>query len=445
MTPLQRILDNLRTSAIGHGVYKVKCLWHRLNAEREARRDQAYVDSIDSRLDALRNKEKITVMIFAMHPAYWRCDSLYRAMVAHERFDARIVVCGEVQNGVDVMMRQMEMMSAYLDAKGYPYVKAYDKGEWADLKTLIDPDIVMYAKPYDGVMPRQYRIDRMLDRLFVYVPYALSTSNAPELCNTRLQDLVWMQFYDSELQFGHSTMRRDNSRITGSPVTDDFLSHRTADNDNVWKQVSDGHVADSAPSSNARHKRIIWAPHHSVAGGTLCYSTFLSVADDMVRLAEEHADKIQIAFKPHPLLRDVLYGHAEWGRERTDAYYHRWETMTNGQLEQGDYAALFMTSDAMIHDCGSFTAEYLITGQPVMYLAKGHHEDTLNDFGRRAFDLHYKGQSMDDIRRFIDDVVCGGNDVMRSERLSFVNEHLLPRGGRSAAENILDEILKFCR
>ena len=109
MTTLQRILDAIRTSAIGHGVYRMKCLWHRLNASREARRDQAYIDSIDQRLEQLKHKKRITVMIFAMHPAYWHCDSLYKAMAAHERFDVSIVVCGEVQNGMGVMMKQMEM------------------------------------------------------------------------------------------------------------------------------------------------------------------------------------------------------------------------------------------------------------------------------------------------------------------------------------------------
>ena len=437
MTTLQRILDAIRTSAIGHGVYRMKCLWHRLNASREARRDQAYIDSIDQRLEQLKHKKRITVMIFAMHPAYWHCDSLYKAMAAHERFDVSIVVCGEVQNGMGVMMKQMEMTCAYLDAKGYPYIRAYDHGRWADLKTLVNPDIVMYAKPYDGVMPRQYRMNNFLDRLFIYVPYGLSTVNGAELCNTRLHAMAWMKIYDSELQFSNSALSRGNSRITGSPVVDEFLAQRSCLDANPWKKMDD--------EGEGHHKRIIWAPHHSVGGGTLCYSNFLAVADDMVALAEEYADRIQVAFKPHPLLREVLYAHPQWGKERTDDYYRRWDTMVNTQLEQGQYAALFMPSDAMIHDCASFTAEYLITGNPVMYLAKGHHESTLNDFGRRAFDLHYKGQTMADIRLFIDDVVCGGNDPMRPERISFVNNHLLPRGGRSAAENIIAEILKFER
>ena len=48
-----------------------------------------------------------------------------------------------------------------------------------------------------------------------------------------------------------------------------------------------------------------------------------------------------------------------------------WESLSNAQLETGKYVDLFMTSDAMIHDCGSFTIEYHYTLKPVMYLVKG--------------------------------------------------------------------------
>jgi DivIVA domain-containing protein len=61
--------------------------------------------------------------------------------------------------------------------------------------------------------------------------------------------------------------------------------------------------------------------------------------------AEKYADRIQWAFKPHPLLRDTLYQHPDWGKERTDAYYGRWESMPNTQLETGAYVELFKQSD----------------------------------------------------------------------------------------------------
>ena len=77
-----------------------------------------------------------------------------------------------------------------------------------------------------------------------------------------------------------------------------------------------------------------------------------------------------IAFKPHPILKPKLYKHALWGKERTDAYYHCWETMENTQLEMSDYIDLFMTSDAMIFDSVSFMTEYLYTKKPALFLCR---------------------------------------------------------------------------
>lgn len=90
----------------------------------------------------------------------------------------------------------------------------------------------------------------------------------------------------------------------------------------------------------------------------------------MVTFAQKYKDKVQIVFKPHPMLYRTLCEHSEWGKERTDAYYSMWNNMSNTQLEEGDYTELFMQSDAMIHDCGSFILEYLAVDKPCMFLKK---------------------------------------------------------------------------
>jgi hypothetical protein len=54
-----------------------------------------------------------------------------------------------------------------------------------------------------------------------------------------------------------------------------------------------------------------------------------------------------------------------WGSEKTTAYYDKWDNLDNGQFKSGDYVDL-LTSDALIHDCGSFMAEYLVVGKPAL-------------------------------------------------------------------------------
>ena len=173
-------------------------------------------------------------------------------------------------------------------------------------------------------------------------------------------------------------------------------------------------------------------------------SNFLWMAQLMVDIAQTYSDRIQIAFKPHPSLMTQLYSHPDWGKERTDQYYELWQQMPNTQLETGQYADLFMTSDAMIHDSGSFAVEYHYSQNPVMFMSKDM-DDTLStqsDFGKQAYAMHYIGADEQDIRHFIDDVVLGGNDPMRPQRERFFKEYLLPPGGKSVAQNVIDDIVK---
>ena len=79
----------------------------------------------------------------------------------------------------------------------------------------------------------------------------------------------------------------------------------------------------------------------------------------MLSFTEKYKDKIQIAFKPHPNLKTV--NKSSKSGKPNDDYYDKWNSLDNGQLEEGDYFDLFLQSDAMIHDSVSFLSEYLYT------------------------------------------------------------------------------------
>ena len=133
-----------------------------------------------------------------------------------------------------------------------------------------------------------------------------------------------------------------------------------------------------------------------------------------------------------------------WGEEKTNDYYNRWATMDNTQIVEGDYLGLFKYSDAMIHDCVSFTIEYCYTKNPVMYLIKerdiNSHRSELNEFGQRAFDLHTHGCTKEQIKAFIQ-MVAEGKDDKKDQRVQYYNDSLLPPCGKSACENIINAIL----
>ena len=122
------------------------------------------------------------------------------------------------------------------------------------------------------------------------------------------------------------------------------------------------------------------------------------------------------------------------------------ETMTpasvddpNTTVVEGDYVDLFLSSDAMIHDSGSFIAEYLYLNKPVMRTLNGIDLKTLhNEFGQRCLHNHYMAHNSDDIESFILNVIHSF-DPMKEQRTKFVNEVLMPKG--SPSQNIINDIL----
>jgi CDP-glycerol glycerophosphotransferase (TagB/SpsB family) len=219
-----------------------------------------------------------------------------------------------------------------------------------------------------------------------------------------------------------------NIHVVGYPIYDEVKETQAEGND--WK------IKDKA------HKRIIWAPHHSIEGSdqAIKLSTFLLFAEDMLEFKDKYKDKVQFAFKPHPQLKPALYKHKDWGKERTDAYYKAWEEGDNSTFVGGAYIDLFKSSDGMIHDSHSFTVEYLYVDKPVMFMTNYDRESQCNAVGKKAFAAHYHGTSKDDIQHFIEDVVIGGKDTMAEKRHTFYNDILVPPNGKSVAENIINEI-----
>jgi CDP-glycerol glycerophosphotransferase (TagB/SpsB family) len=150
---------------------------------------------------------------------------------------------------------------------------------------------------------------------------------------------------------------------------------------------------------------------------------------------------VQFAFKPHPVLKFRLLN--LWGAERTESYYRQWQTLPNTQLEEGYYNDLFLTSDAMIHDSITFTAEYIYTRKPVLFTVRDSSmENCWNEFGDKAFNLHYRAYSESDIENFINDAVLNGNDPKAADRTAFYSEYLYPKDGIMPSEKIYNILEK---
>lgn len=376
------------------------------------------------RIKQIRRKEKIKVLFVVAELASWKTENLYVAMSNNNRFECIIGICQsrEVPGSKNILL-------SYVKEKGYNYIDL-DRSDVTVGK--IKADLAFYYKPYDGSYPQGIYFKDNLRTIPCHIDYAFTTMRNPkivyhEICRYSL--FVYAENILVRDALYHMYGKRNISvRVTGVPMQD-RLCRSKEDYSDTWKNSDE-------------RKRIIYAPHHSMKGfngNGVEYATFLEYGEFMLDLARKYSDKVYFAFKPHPTLYPKLL--KVWGKDKTDNYYKQWQAMENSQYSPGEYMGLFMYSDAMIHDCGSFQVEYLYTKNPVLYLvSEGHNTEDQNEFGRMAFDMHYKAYSTADIENFILNVI-NGVDERKEERLSFYNNYLLPPNGKTACDNIIDTIL----
>ncbi|MBO6256020.1 MAG: hypothetical protein J6O49_20655, partial [Bacteroidaceae bacterium] len=125
--------------------------------------------------------------------------------------------------------------------------------------------------------------------------------------------------------------------------------------------------------------------------------------------------------------------------DKANYYYDQWKSRDNCNYNNGEYTDLFHTSDAMIHDSGSFLTEYLYVNKPVMRTLNDIPlKDQYNSFALKCLDQYYMAHNEQDIEQFIQNVI-NEVDPLKEQRTKFVNEVLMPKG--SPSKNIIDDIL----
>lgn len=380
-------------------------------------------------------KEPLNVLFMAVDATSWKYDSLYLRMLDDPMFNPIILVCPQVNRGYEHMIEKLRGCVEFYKIKKYKYIVTYkeETKEYFEAQSL-RPDIIFYTNPYKGLIDDRYYIDQFPNSLTCYVNYAFNNVRHPWACNLPLHQNVWKYFLECDLNYQqtklYSPIRAKNCVIVGYPMYDAFVLGSSNGKD--WKINDD------------KHKKIIWSPHHTIDGRDemIKFSTFLLFYDIMVKMAKKYCEKIEIAFKPHPLLKVNLYEHPEWGKERTDKYYDFWLNGENTTLVEGEYVDLFKTSNAMINDSGSFTVEYLYVQKPCLFLSNYNRQIDANAIALKAFDCWYHATTEEQIDSFISKVVLAGEDTMLEKRKNFFSKYLLPPNGCSVAENIINEIKK---
>lgn len=376
-------------------------------------------------LNRMQNKNCVNVAFFCMSIPLWKYDTIFKAMLQDKHYNPIIFIAPRIDSW-EKRKREIQQMKEYCLLNNFQYVslksELFNVGQ--DIRKY-NIDIAFYTQPYYGAICKEYDFHNLSNTLLCYVPYAFLISKESFCYNTLLESIAWKNFFSSSVNLDVAlelSSKLTNIEISGYPGYDMYIESNVYE----WK----------CPNL----KKIIWAPHHSIEeNGWVTTSCFLDICDYMFELAENYKNEIQIAFKPHPHLYPVLCN--IWGYNKTNNYYKKWQTLENGMLCEADNYSLFKSSDALIHDCGSFIMEYLYTGKPCMYLKKsGKIQIPLDEQGQAALSVHYLGYCKDDINYFINEVVINRMDFKCIDRQNVFKKYVIPKNGKTATENILSAL-----
>jgi hypothetical protein len=382
-----------------------------------------------------RGARPIRVAFLVSNTASWKVGPVLSRMLGDGDFQPIAVICPVIRGKLSEVAEQTaETMRRYLDAQGFPYIdltRVDENGAKTELDRL-DPHLLVFTNPH-RLVPKALHDDLFSERLSCYVPYShevMQYGDDQEQHNQESHNAFWKIFVPHEASrrcYADARIRGDAGvSVTGFPACEPLMGSARARDPSPWK-----------PQDRAK-TRVVYAPHW-LWRPDIKMATIDAFGDAMMQIAGDYRDDIQWALRPHPMLRPRLMQDPAWGPARTKGFFDFWENSEFSQIHEDDYVPLFRTSDALIHDSGSFLAEYLYLRKPVMYLMTEETGDKyFNSFGRGAITACEIGRSADEIRRFLDDLLAERN--ARVDHSAFFTQEIAPHFETLPSQKICDEI-----
>ncbi len=183
---------------------------------------------MSKRVAKVRKAAQIKVLFIAFAPSMWKVDSLFRAMLAHPKFEVELLLAPNITiSDSTERAKVLENLRIFFQQKGYNYV------EWCDIngncqfeRIPKEYDIIFYPQPWPGILPQNIDFEHNWGRLLINCEYAFHSGNQNWAYNKWLQNSSWIDLYENESTHQLSCKQKDNkginSVVTGLPIMDEF-------------------------------------------------------------------------------------------------------------------------------------------------------------------------------------------------------------------------------
>ena len=352
---------------------------------------------------------KIKVVFLVSELSKWKGQSVWDKMKSNNLFEPSIAV---IPYGCEMDLPTHEVSRILQEKMAYFYNLGMNvRCRW-DIKrkeaipfNSDDVDILFYQQPWE--IPAQLQPSRVSRfALTYYFPYYVQ--------NNLDYDLEVRQWFHRTLYryivFSNQVKKLYEKNIGGWrwSRTVEFMpfGHPMLDNYTIGKV------------SRQEKNYVIYAPHFSIKYGDfspiLTYSTFIETGKYILEFAKSHPE-INWVFKPHPGLRTTLVRAKFMSESEVEGYYREWESIGTA-CYTADYVKLFLSSRAIITDCGSFLTEYAATGRPIIRLLRNDAFYEPHPSLKKLYATYYEARSKAELGRLLKLVVLNGKDPLREIR-----------------------------
>lgn len=401
---------------------------YKLRLKRIAQENQIKINTL--REDYHKTSE-VNIYFVVNSMQAWKLVNLYDLIKSSDIFlPAIIVVPSQVDSGKSVCK-----LYQYFKEKNLNVIKGFNaNNEPLNIEAKIGVGIYFFSDPYNNIYPIHFE-EIIKKYIACYVPYYFMATNhvggSTLIPNTYCINDMWRIYMPHDavknIFSKNSANKGINSKVVGYPAAERLYS-KLENQSGAWKN-NDGRL------------KVIYAPHHSIGWGEKSLATFTLYGEFLKELSIKYASKLSWSFKPHPNLKKRLYKHPDWGEKKTEEYYGFWENQPHTQLDEGEYEELFLTSDAIIHDCSSFIVEYAFTRKPSLYLVNENNlKGLLNEFGEGVMSIYQKARCGEEIEGFINDIINEKVDSSK-EKWSYFNDYVdRYYKDKLPSERIIDDI-----
>jgi hypothetical protein len=364
----------------------------------------------------------------------WNGTSLVEGLRA-EGWEPRIHLCLTDAKGLGPDDRRTSYLAerAFFAAHDDELVDLYDVDTDREVPIEeVDADVIFYQQPW-GMKDWPRRMAGRALGAYLHYGFMIMANHGMHYNIGTFHPYLWRYFAQTEehrlLHLAHDPAAYERIVVTGYPKLDVFLEPEGPARERA---------AETWAGPDPQAKRIIFAPHHSLGRDNLQMSTFRWTGQRLLDLARSEPG-LQWVYKPHPTLKHSVVKNGVMTRSQYQEYERAWSALPNATVyDSGGYFDIFRSSDAMVTDCGSFLAEYLPTGKPLIWLVS-EHSIGLNRIGERLEPGLYRADDLPSFDRAFDHVIRAGHDPLEEVRASKV-PLLFPGGQQPSSAAVVEHL-----